>query len=133
MSMEAAAVVAKDGSVIRWHAPPGRSSVALPDSQDLWDVVWENRSRIDGIAHTHPGTGYPGPSTTDLSTFEAMEAGLGIRIKWWILSASHSIRLEWNPVSPGYDIADFIFPCHEPAWMHDLRVLSFPEMVEPRR
>ena len=128
MSLEEAAVVAKDGSVLCWHSPRGRTAVYLPDSQDLWDVAWENRAEILGIAHTHPGTGYPSPSREDLTTFEAMEKGLGVRIKWWILSASHSILLEWNGSRSVYDIRDFLFPRNEPPWMHELRLRSYPEM-----
>ncbi len=126
MSLETAAVVARDGSVIRWHAPGDRTSVALPDSQDLWDVVWENRSRVEGIAHTHPGSGYPSPSREDLTTFEAVESGLGVRLKWWILSSDCSVLLEWSPRSGKYAFTHSTrFGDEEPGWMRQLRALSF--------
>lgn len=131
MSIETAAVIGTGNTVIYMHEPPGRSAAYLPDSQSLWDIVWESRSSVVGIAHTHPGTGYPGPSRTDLSTFEAMEKGLGKHLKWWILSASHSILLEWNPGNPGYDITSFLFPDQEPGWMIELRRRSYPEMQWP--
>lgn len=124
MSIETAAVIGPENTVIHMHEPPGRSSVYLPDSQSLWDVSWESRKDIVGIAHTHPGSGYPSPSKTDLTTFEAMEKGLGKRLKWWILSSSHSILLEWNSENPGYDVTSFISPNEEPPWMEGLRRLS---------
>ncbi len=95
MSIETGAVIGPEDSVIHMHEPPGRSTTYLPDSQSLWDIVWENRARLVGIAHTHPGSGYPGPSRTDLTTFEAMEKGLGKRLKWWILSSSHSVAFSF--------------------------------------
>lgn len=131
MSIETAAVIGPGDTVIHMHEPPGRSISYLPDSQSLWDVSWENKMSLVGIAHTHPGSGYPGPSRTDLTTFEAMEKGLGRRLKWWILSSTHSILLEWNPVNPGYDVTSFIFPPAEPPWMLELRRLSFPEISWP--
>ncbi len=128
MSIEAAAVIGPEDTVIHFHEPPGRSVVYLPDSQSLWDVSWENRGRLVGIAHTHPGSGYPSPSRTDLSTFEAMEKGLGRRLKWWILSSNLSVLLEWNAMNPGYDVTSFLFPENEPGWMNELRLLSYPKM-----
>ncbi len=129
MSMEDAAVVARDGTVRYWHSPENRAYAALPDSPELWDVIWGSREEIEGIAHTHPGEGYPVPSRTDLTTFEAVEKGIGRRIKWWILSANLSVLLEWNPENPGYDVTSFLFPEHEPPWMRDLRRRSYPDAV----
>ena len=59
----------------------------LPDSRNLWQILWDNRTNISGIAHSHPGKGKPGPSHTDVTTFSAIESGLGIRLDWWIVSA----------------------------------------------
>jgi len=94
--MEVGVVIAKDGSVIHWHLPPNRTSVALPDSRDLWDILWENRDRLAGFAHSHPGSGLPGPSYTDVTTFAGVEAGLGRRLRWWITSTDRLIELRWE-------------------------------------
>jgi len=120
--MEAGVVVAS-GAPIFWHLPPGRSSGSLPDSRGLWDVLWEHRTNLDGFAHSHPGSGYPGPSGTDLTTFEAVEAGLGRRLKWWITSSDHMIVLTWNDSNPGYDL-EFLTPEEEPGWILELRRVS---------
>lgn len=85
--MEAGAVIGAGGKVLYWHLPDGRSGAHLPDSRDLWDVLWENRGRVVGFAHSHPGSGAPWPSLTDLTTFSAVERGLGKRLIWWIASS----------------------------------------------
>jgi len=129
MSIEDAAVVGKDGTVVYWHSPENRSYGFIPDSRKLWDVIWEGRASIDGIAHTHPGRGYPNPSKTDLTTFEAVEKGIGRRIKWWILSADSSVLLEWSDeFSGGYDVTSYMTVEREPGWMAALRARSFPEL-----
>lgn len=94
--MEVGVVIALDGSALHWHMPPGRSSVALPDSPDLWDVIWENRNNLLGIAHSHPGNGVPGPSWEDITTFASIEAGLGRRLRWWITSGDRFAEFYWT-------------------------------------
>lgn len=93
--MEAAAVISLGGDALAWHSPPGRSSVALPDSRPLWDVIWEHRGNLAGVAHSHPGSGVPGPSHTDVTTFSAIEQGLGRRLDWWIISRDCAILCRW--------------------------------------
>ena len=96
MSIEAAVIIDVDGLAIHWHEPPGRSAGHLPDSRDLWSIIWEHRDRIAGIAHSHPGSGVPGPSWEDITTFAAIEAALGRRLRWWITSADHVIEVLWH-------------------------------------
>ena len=84
--MEAGVLLDLDGHPIYWHTPNDRSGGALPDSRDLWEVIWENRANLLGFAHSHPGYGKPGPSHTDLTTFIAIEEGLGKHLQWWIAS-----------------------------------------------
>lgn len=92
---EVGAVIDTLGNVIHWHDPNGSSSGALPDSRPLWDVIWEahQQKRFAGFAHTHPGDGVPSPSTTDLTTFRAIERALGMRPVWWIASSDRLIAL----------------------------------------
>lgn len=122
--MEAGAVLAKDGTVVHWHLPADRSSGALPDSRPLWDVLWESRDRLAGFAHSHPGKGLPGPSETDLSTFEAVEAGLGIRLSWWITSETDLILVRWSAIAGRYD-ATRVRRDEEPGWVPELRRHSY--------
>ena len=116
---EVGVLIDLEGQPIYWHLPEDRSSGALPDSRNLWDVIWENRDKVSGFAHTHPGYGKPGPSYTDITTFAAIETGLGRRLHWWIatgdqLSVDHIIPFA---VAPQLDsraasaAASQIMPC----------------------
>lgn len=86
--MEAGLVFDKHGGLIHWHLPPDRSMGALPDSRGLWEILWDNRDILGGVAHTHPWHGRPGPSGTDVTTFAAVEKGLGLRLVWPIVTFS---------------------------------------------
>lgn len=115
-------VIDTKGDVVHIHLPQGRSGGALPDSSLLWEFLWAHRNDLSGVAHSHPGSGIPGPSFTDLTTFAAIEDGLGARLTWWITSSDHSVCLKWS--GPGrLDYAQQ--NCNpEPAWMPELRRIS---------
>jgi len=85
---EAGVVIGRNQQVLHWHLPESRSIAYLPDSRTLWDVLWENRSNLVGFAHTHSGNGVPYPSHEDVTTFAAIEAALGQRLVWWIVSSN---------------------------------------------
>lgn len=102
MSIETGVVINLQGEPIFWHLPDNRSTGYIPDSRALWDVLWENRDNLLGFAHSHPGAGHPYPSHEDLTTFSAVEAGLGRRLLWWIMSKTSVAVYSW--VGPGlYD------------------------------
>lgn len=120
--MEAAVVVDRNGEPIHWHLPDNRSGGALPDSTDLWSVIWENRDRIAGIAHTHPGGGHPSPSHEDVTTFSAVEKALGRRLQWWIATSNRlSIVTFTGPGDYAYAVMGLN---DEPSWLGRLRELS---------
>lgn len=113
MVIEVAMVFGKDGQPIHWHLPPGRKETIIPDTRDLWLVLMENRDRLGGVAHTHPWTGSPMPSSMDLSTFKAIENGLGKRLLWLVVTFDHVGHWLWSeeegtyvliPVGPGVRI-----------------------------
>ena len=119
MSIEAGVLVDLNGEPIYWHLPADRSGGALPDSRPLWDVIWENRDRLLGFAHSHPGSGAPGPSYEDVTTFAAIEAALGERLVWWITSADQFVELRWvGPDKLHYRAWPRIY---EPSWVQRLR------------
>ncbi len=120
--MEAGVLLGLNMEPLHWHTPNDRSGGALPDSRTLWDVIWENRHRVGGFAHTHPGFGVPGPSGTDLTTFAAIEEGLGIRLEWFILSGDRAVIYYWDDVKY-VAIAHDASVGHWP-WMAELRRLS---------
>jgi hypothetical protein len=87
--IESAMVFDREGRVIFWLGPNGCSEGAIADSQILWDRIWSDRDRIGGVAHTHPWEGPTTASTTDLTTWAAIEAGLGTRLYWPIVTLTH--------------------------------------------
>ncbi len=94
--IEAGVVIGPNGPIY-WHLPSGRTGGSIPDSHALWQIFWENRKvRVLGFAHTHPGSGWPSPSMTDLTTFAAVEAGLGRRLVWWIASSDAISMIHWK-------------------------------------
>ncbi len=133
-TIEAAVVVGLDErEVLYWHCPPNRNVVSLPDSPKLWDVFWENRLKMSGQAHSHPGFGWPGPSYEDITTYEACEAGLGRRYKWWIASMDHLVVVEWcGPKPIDYKVTRVLDEGEHP-WVTELRRLSQPEESHPNQ
>lgn len=131
MSIEAGVVVSDGGSPIFWHVPYDRSGGALPDSRTLWDVLWENRGIVRGFAHSHPGSGEPYPSSTDTSTFKAIEAALGRRLDWWIVSSDSIVLYRWAEdvgeykwVERGWASTAVHRRASEPCWAEELRERS---------
>lgn len=122
--IEVAVVIGPDGPIF-WHLPPGRTGGSIPDSRRLWDVLWEHRKEIVGVAHSHPGSGPTGPSGTDLGTFLAIERALGQRLQWWI-SSSDQLYI-WARDSHDPALADSYAGKavrDEPSWVTPLRKLS---------
>ena len=116
--IEAGVVLAEGGVPIHWHLPAGRSGGTLPDSRELWDIFWKNRETLRGFAHSHPGSGVPSPSGIDVTTFEAVEAGLGRRLCWWITSEDTLVAFHWV----GHEYKGFIIQdTAEPEWVKKLR------------
>jgi len=121
---EAGAVISREGLVLFWHLPEGRTAGSLPDSRTLWQVIWETfkNDTLCGFAHSHPGSGIPGPSYSDVTTFAAVEAALGKRLDWWITSSDRVILLRWSgpdKISYCATIVD-----EAPSWVNELRLLS---------
>jgi proteasome lid subunit RPN8/RPN11 len=118
---EVAVVVSKEGEALYWM--DGSDSVTIPDSPTLWQFIWENRDKICGIAHTHPGKGTPYPSGTDLTTFRAIEQALGRQLDWWIVSEDEATLV--HTVHPeGCGTSLFMAKV---SWLPELRRLSYKE------
>jgi hypothetical protein len=96
--IEVAVVFDKQGRAIYWHAPPGRTGGSIPDSSKLWDVLWANRHELGGVAHVHPWNGYTRPSGTDITTFKAIEAGLGKTLLWPIVTMTEVVYCTQSPM-----------------------------------
>lgn len=84
--IEVAVVFDPLGRAIKWHGPDGSSGGSIPDSRELWDVLWKNRHHLGGVAHTHPWDGPGHPSHTDITTYQAVESGLGRWCVWPVVT-----------------------------------------------
>jgi len=120
--LEAAVVIGVGGIPIYWHTPNDRTVVSLPDDRQLWDVIWEHRGNVIGVAHSHPGGGSPLPSETDITTFSAIELALGRRLEWPIVSADEMITASW--CGPGKYMYTVRRVDQEPPWTVELRRIS---------
>ena len=124
---EVGALINLKGEVIAWHLPQDRTGGSLPDSRHLWDLIWENKEDLWGFAHSHPGSGVPGPSHTDITTFAAIEGALGKTINWWITSSDTLVVVTYY--GPEY-ITFLIQPKNEPSWVKELRERSEDTWVQ---
>lgn len=87
--IETAMVFTESGAILYWHDIDGRTENSIPDSRKLWDVLWRCRDHLGGVAHSHPWNGPSAPSYTDLTTFRAIEAALGRKLLWPIVTMTH--------------------------------------------
>lgn len=91
-----------EGWAIFWKGPKGSSEGYVEDSDLLWDRIWHERAHIGGVAHTHPWNGEAHPSQTDVTTWAAIEAGLGKRLLWPIVTMTEVKYFVFNPVTKNY-------------------------------
>ena len=119
---EAGLLIGDSGNPLYTHLPAGRSAVYLPDDHSLWDAMMTFRDILAGFAHSHPGGGVPAPSWEDITTFAAVEAGLGRRLAWWIASSDATVLVTWS----GPDRLDYrvVALADVPAWTGQLLALS---------
>ena len=96
---EMAMVFSHEGKALFWLGPRGHTEGSIPDSEILWQRIWSNRAEIGGVAHTHPWDGKPGPSHTDVTTWDAIERALGKRMLWPIVSMTDVVFYVRNPLT----------------------------------
>ncbi len=129
--MEAGYVFDRRGLAIYWHLPDDRGPGSIPDSRPLWEVLWENRENLGGFAHTHPWKGEAWYSQEDVTTFAAVEEGLGQRLVWPVVTFTEVKYFTW--IGPKrLDYAEmtgrrFRLSSDE---LQDLRDLSMPRKEE---
>jgi len=97
MAHETIVVFDIHGKALYWHDKDATTGY-VPDADDLWDVLWENKDHLGGFAHTHPWEGAAIPSHTDLTTFAAVEKGLGKSLLWPILTFHRMTCVVRNPL-----------------------------------
>ncbi len=94
--IETALVFDKNGKTIHWHLPPGRNSGVIPDTRELWEILWENRAILGGVAHTHPWDGPAWYSRTDVTTFRAIDNALGQNLLWPVVTFTEVGYFQWH-------------------------------------
>ena len=136
--IEAGVIISTNGEPLYWHEPR-HSSGALPDSRALWDHIWKAHQDgwLAGFAHSHPGSGVPGPSDTDISTFVAIEQAIGRPLSWWITSADRLVVINRSMMDsvPGrviYAVSEVMVE-REPFWVAELRRRSEVTSTGPYR
>lgn len=104
MAIEIACVFDKQGKALYWHDLSDCSRNYIPDSMELWNIVWNNRKVIGGVAHTHPWFGDAVPSQVDVTTFSAIERGIG-KLLWWPIVTMDNVscyHLNYSLTDPKY-------------------------------
>lgn len=112
------------GGAILW-SDAGDSAVAIPDSRARWDAIWERRADVEEIAHSHP-VGPARFSTEDETTMEALDSGLGQKLRYSVVSVEGMIA------RTGHDGADERLT-EEPWWASLLRRASGMDPVAADR
>lgn len=102
-----------DGTVL-WRDSSGDPS-ALPDSRERWTAIWAHREVLAEVAHSHPG-GPAAFSATDLSTMDAIDAALGRRLGYAVVTPENVLRRR----ADGSTLIDD----SEPVWVLELRRAS---------
>ncbi len=125
VSLEAGVVLDRSEQAVYWHLPRERRGGSLPDCSRLWAEFWTHRENLLGFAHSHPGEGVAELSLTDRTTFAAIEAALGRRLVWPVITRDTEMRFVWV----GPDRLDY--RGHSPSavpgplWLLNLRRVSY--------
>ena len=93
------------------------STTSIPDSRERWQVIWDHRAEITEIAHSHPGD-FLDFSKEDLTTMQAVEAGLGRNLIWSIITKDGFLSR-----TDGIDTRR----TDSPWWVEFMRKLSYDE------
>lgn len=133
MSTETALVFDVEGNTIAIHEPPCRTGSFIPDSFNLYEVLWGNRHRLGGVAHTHPWYGPAWYSEEDRTTFSAVDLALGKRLVWVVVTFSEAVYYKWHgpgrydyePI--GYELAESEKEAFESDFAVDYKKFPLPE------
>ena len=118
----------RDGKAIHWHDPTDASATHVPDSDDLFDFIWENRKQFGGFAHIHPWADHAAPSPMDITTFYSWILGLSKKrtYLWPIVTLTDMCIVVWDHNAGKFFVTDadaypaeFLENCQE--WVDELR------------
>ena len=115
MPVEVALVFDKEGKTIAFHEPAGRGPENIPDTRSHWEVLEENWDRLGGVAHVHPWSGNAIPSPTDVTTFRAIEKGLGKILLWVVVTFDQVTYWRWSGKKATSPDGDYVLVHAEPS------------------
>ncbi len=112
MKREVCFLIGANGAVL-W-SDASSSPVALPDSRERWEAIWQRRAELVEIAHSHP-LGPEQFSAEDLSTMRALDDALGQSCRFSLVTPTqYLVRGE----------RDVAVPATPPPWVNALRTAS---------
>ena len=103
------------GGAVLW-ADASDSPVALPDTRDRWEAIWERRGELVEIAHSHP-VGPAAFSAEDESTMDAIDSALGRAVRYSVVAPTAVIVRDGGETFR-------LDPADEPWWAGLLRLAS---------
>ena len=81
-------LIGRGGAILWSDASP--SPIALPDSRARWEAIWQSRTELEEIAHSHP-VGPMAFSSEDETTMEALVSALGRPIRFSVVAPAGMI------------------------------------------
>lgn len=101
------------GDLVLW-SDTSTSPLALPDSRERWEAIWQRRAELVEIAHSHP-LGPEQFSAEDVSTMRALDDAMGRRCRFSLVTPTqYLVRGE----------ADEAIAAPPPPWVESLRRAS---------
>lgn len=112
MKREVCFLIARNGQLL-W-SDASASPLALPDSRERWEAIWQHRNDLVEIAHSHP-LGPEQFSAEDSSTMRALDAALGKKLLFSLVTPRQYLLRGPNDVA---------VPATPPPWVRALRLAS---------
>lgn len=112
MKREVCFLIGRQGEVL-W-SDASSSPLALPDSRERWEAIWQHRGELTEIAHSHP-LGPEQFSAEDSSTMRALDDALGRKVTFSLVTPRQYLLR-------GPD--DIAVPATPPPWVRALRLAS---------
>ena len=112
MKREVCFLIDRNGEIL-W-SDASSSPLALPDSRERWEAIWQHRNELVELAHSHP-LGPEQFSAEDTSTMRALDDALGKQLLFSLVTPRQYLLRGPN---------DIAVPATPPAWVRALRIAS---------
>lgn len=112
MKREVCFLIDRNGQLL-W-SDASSSPLALPDSRERWEAIWQHRHELVELAHSHP-LGPEQFSAEDSSTMRALDDALGRKLLFSLVTPRQYLLRGPN---------DIAVPATPPEWVRSLRIAS---------